>query len=97
MSQNMRPALSHYSYVQWVRIKQLMTISKMDCLPNKTCPLCGKPNECVVADLGTSDAECWCASVTFSEETLSKIPEGFRGKACLCRACATKHLRTAAE
>ncbi|WP_183167274.1 cysteine-rich CWC family protein [Azomonas macrocytogenes] len=51
------------------------------------CPVCGKPNDCAYQDAG-SNRMCWCFSVTIKAESLRKIPESVRGKACLCRCCA---------
>lgn len=58
-------------------------------LPNLACPLCGEPNQCAPAMRGSFGAECWCTSVTVSQRALARIPDQLRGKACLCRACAT--------
>jgi hypothetical protein len=38
---------------------------------------------------GKFGAECWCTSMTVSQETLARIPDELKGKACLCRACAS--------
>ena len=59
-------------------------------LPNLACPLCGEPNNCVPAMQGKFGAECWCTSVTVSQKALARIPDELKGKACLCRACATR-------
>jgi len=48
------------------------------------CPICGGRNDCGMA-AGKSD--CWCASVKISAEALEKLPEGARGKVCVCRSC----------
>ncbi|MBS0336791.1 MAG: cysteine-rich CWC family protein [Proteobacteria bacterium] len=52
------------------------------------CPLCGRPNECAASRCGSFSEPCWCESVRISRETLARIPEGLRGAACICRACA---------
>ena len=55
-----------------------------------TCPLCGRPNECVSARTGSFGERCWCESVTFSPGLLARVPEDKRNVACICRACATE-------
>ena len=56
--------------------------------PRIACPLCGGANVCGVAATGDPQAPCWCRDVTFTPETLARIPDALRGKACLCPACA---------
>lgn len=58
-------------------------------LPNTTCPLCGGPNGCAPAAGGSFDMPCWCVDVTIDPAALARVPEDKRGRACLCRACAT--------
>lgn len=53
------------------------------------CPLCGGPNGCAPAACGRFDVDCWCTGVRFAPAALARVPEAQRGKACLCRACAT--------
>ncbi len=60
----------------------------MTALPNHTCPLCGKPNECAAAKFGRHDVDCWCAHATFNPASLALIPEAQRNKACICQTCA---------
>lgn len=57
-------------------------------LPNDRCPLCGGPNRCAPAAAGDFAVECWCTRVAISQEALDRVPEQWRGKACLCPACA---------
>jgi hypothetical protein len=59
-------------------------------LPNRTCPLCGEPNECTPANVGTLDVECWCTNAKVSAASLARVPEPLRGKACLCASCASQ-------
>jgi uncharacterized cupin superfamily protein len=58
--------------------------------------LCGGPNGCVPAATGRFDVPCWCASATFSERLLARVPVGQRGLsgiASMARArCATWRL-----
>jgi hypothetical protein len=68
---------------------QRSSASSLRPLPNLACPLCGAPNGCAPAMQGTFGAECWCTSVTVSQKALARIPDELKGKACLCRACAT--------
>jgi hypothetical protein len=58
-------------------------------LPEHLCPLCGQPNGCAPAGTGRLDTPCWCASVTIAAGVLDRIPAAQRGRACLCRSCAT--------
>jgi hypothetical protein len=54
--------------------------------PERTCPLCGKDNNC------QHNAEsCWCATVTFPKHVLDMIPEEKKGKACICKECLEKY------
>ncbi len=48
-------------------------------------PLCGEPNECGMA---AGKSECWCANVTISRDALAAVPEGAKGKVCICVKCA---------
>lgn len=59
-----------------------MTLSEME----KTCPLCGKPNNCKSGNL-----DCWCNYVTFPKELIEQIPEENRGKACICKECVDNY------
>jgi hypothetical protein len=55
------------------------------------CPLCAKTNLCameVEKTTGTAQPDCWCKSVTFDAQLLSRIPAEARGFACVCQACA---------
>lgn len=61
----------------------------MEALPNHACPLCGRPNECAAARHGRLDVECWCTRTRVNPESLALVPPELRGKACLCRECAT--------
>lgn len=52
---------------------------------DRTCPLCGRPNECAMAQ-GRSVSVCWCTAVRVHREQLDPIPEEHRGVRCLCPA-----------
>ena len=57
------------------------------------CPLCGKPNQCAMAQAsltGEVAAPCWCVNVSFSPELLARVPAAAQRKACICLACATQ-------
>jgi hypothetical protein len=58
-------------------------------LPNRDCPLCGGPNGCAPAACGSFEVDCWCRRVRIDAAVLASVPEAARGRACLCRACAT--------
>lgn len=56
------------------------------------CPICGEPNQCameIAKATGKSVEVCWCASVAFTDDTLSKVPPPALNKACICKKCAT--------
>ncbi|WP_409420716.1 cysteine-rich CWC family protein [Pseudaeromonas sp. ZJS20] len=56
------------------------------------CPLCGQANGCV--NLGTADVSqsCWCndPAIRFPAALLARIPTAYRGKACVCKSCASQ-------
>ncbi|WCJ59095.1 cysteine-rich CWC family protein [Fontisphaera persica] len=54
------------------------------------CPLCGRPNHCVVAAGGMIGDPCWCWGVRAAPEALARIPAALRQKVCLCRECLTR-------
>ena len=57
-----------------------------------TCPMCGQPNGCAMAGGrgAAQDCEsCWCREVRIDEAVLAQLPDADRGRACLCRSCAT--------
>lgn len=58
-----------------------------------TCPLCGKPNHCILQKNGVQE-DCWCATETFSAKLLDLVPEEKKGKACICRDCLKKNRQT---
>jgi hypothetical protein len=39
---------------------------------------------------GKPQEACWCASLVFTVETLSKVPTQAQNKACICYKCAAK-------
>jgi len=53
-----------------------------------TCPVCGQPNGCAVAQTRRFDVACWCREVRIDPTVLARIPPEKRGQACVCRACA---------
>ncbi len=65
-----------------------MTEAPPSPLPHSTCPLCGAANHCAPASAGTFAVACWCTGASISAESLSRVPEAMRGKACLCPSCA---------
>ncbi|HSW17451.1 MAG TPA: cysteine-rich CWC family protein [Ramlibacter sp.] len=55
------------------------------------CPLCGSPNTCAMEqerESGQKQPPCWCTTVDFSVEVLSRVPPQAQLRACICRACA---------
>lgn len=59
-------------------------------LNTATCPLCGRPNQCVLA-ADPSATECWCDAVEFPKELLEKIPKNAERKTCVCQRCLEKY------
>ncbi len=58
--------------------------------PSK-CPICGEPNLCAmeIAKATANPQEpCWCVSVDFSVDVLSKVSAEAQNKACICAKCA---------
>ncbi len=53
----------------------------------KNCPLCGGANGCPLASGDVYRGRCWCESVDFPDPLLSRVPEGARRVACICRSC----------
>ena len=56
------------------------------------CPLCNQPNTCAMElqkATGQPQPPCWCTQVDFRREALAQLPEPARGRACICRNCAT--------
>ncbi|USD66995.1 cysteine-rich CWC family protein [Vibrio sp. SCSIO 43136] len=60
-------------------------------LDSKTCPICGKSNQC--GNKSSQAFACWCGdpSIRFTESLLAKVPQHLRGKACICKSCALKY------
>ncbi|WP_198150799.1 cysteine-rich CWC family protein [Caldimonas taiwanensis] len=52
------------------------------------CPLCGGPNGCAMAAPAQAPTPCWCTRVRFRAETLARVPQPLRRRACICRRCA---------
>lgn len=52
----------------------------------RTCPLCGKNNDC------RHSKECWCHSVTIPKSLTEMIPEDKKGKVCICKSCVDKFI-----
>ncbi len=51
------------------------------------CPLCGRPNRCVLA-AGGEIHDCWCLQTPIAPAALACLPEEERDRRCLCPACA---------
>jgi prepilin-type N-terminal cleavage/methylation domain-containing protein/prepilin-type processing-associated H-X9-DG protein len=54
------------------------------------CPLCGTANECQICSPAAHKGQCWCARVEIPGELLTRVPENFRNRACICRPCVEK-------
>ncbi len=59
-------------------------------LDTKTCPLCGGPNGCGMAE---GRDECWCFNATIAQGVLERLPDTVRGKVCVCARCASGDVR----
>ncbi|MDD2916144.1 MAG: cysteine-rich CWC family protein [Gallionella sp.] len=69
----------------------------MNTKPNCICPLCGKPNECALAQSGSAETPCWCHNVEIDPSAMARIPEAQRGESCICRKCASLRLNPNTE
>ncbi|MFN9333218.1 MAG: cysteine-rich CWC family protein [Planctomycetota bacterium] len=69
----------------------------MDRVDPSLCPLCGLANACAVAAGATRCEDCWCGGVTIAEANVAQTPNAARGRACLCRVCATMPAPAAAD
>lgn len=59
------------------------------------CPLCGKNNQCGQLCSGDNKDACWCASgeLEFPESLLNRVSNAAKNRACICKACALKHMQ----
>lgn len=55
------------------------------------CPICGKPNNCRLAQEVPSPEPCWCTRIRISQHVLNLVPEQARNRACVCRSCVKKY------
>lgn len=62
----------------------LLPLTEME----KTCPICGKPNNC---QHGTGS--CWCQEVKVPEYIIEMVPEDKKGKVCICKDCIEKYTK----
>jgi hypothetical protein len=51
------------------------------------CPLCGEPNHCGIKAVKEDQTNCWCFFEKFPQELLQQLPDGQRGKSCICKSC----------
>lgn len=51
------------------------------------CPLCGRANECAVANDRPPES-CWCMTAAMDPTALASIPPEAQGKVCICARCA---------
>ena len=65
---------------------------EMQCDPC-VCPLCGNPNNCQLCGMVAYKGPCWCATVSFPDPLLARIPLDLRSRACICRACVRAFCR----
>ncbi|HSW58989.1 MAG TPA: cysteine-rich CWC family protein [Dehalococcoidales bacterium] len=60
-------------------------------IDKKTCPICGRPNDCRHDLFQLSGEQCWCASLKISPAVFKRIPSESLGLACVCRSCIEKY------
>ncbi|HEC30120.1 MAG TPA: hypothetical protein ENI65_11100 [Gammaproteobacteria bacterium] len=69
-----------------------MVSSKATSADPKVCPLCGKANECAMAEnQGKKEVSCWCSTENIPENLLARVPESAIRRACICRNCIALH------
>lgn len=51
----------------------------------RTCPICGKDNDC------QHGKECWCHAVKIPSSILEMVPNDKKNKACICKSCIEKY------
>ncbi|WP_108650299.1 cysteine-rich CWC family protein [Dongshaea marina] len=56
-------------------------------IKEKLCPLCHKPNGCMV----NSEQPCWCTERKIPAALIKRVPEKLQGKACICQSCVTAY------
>lgn len=54
------------------------------------CPICGKNNGCAMV-AGTDPYACWCMTTSVPKGLLNQIPEEFKKKSCVCKACTINY------
>jgi len=54
------------------------------------CPLCGGANACQLCSPAAYKSQCWCVEAEIPAALLARVPENFRNRACICRACVEK-------
>ena len=52
-----------------------------------TCPLCGRANQCRMADHGLHKGPCWCDRAEFPAELLARAANSTKGPRCICQEC----------
>jgi hypothetical protein len=50
------------------------------------CPLCQQNNYCDVA----SSQGCWCTQEKVPNALIQQVPDGKKGKSCICQTCIKK-------
>lgn len=55
-------------------------------MKNNICPICGKDNECAIAN-GKNPNKCWCMNFNIKPEVLNIIKTKYKDKACICKNC----------
>ena len=83
-----------------------MTEPEAPTFPADRCPLCGQSNQCAMvtpredrstADASAACASCWCRDAQIPEAVVARIPEGARGRACICAQCCNAQSSKLAE
>lgn len=67
------------------------TVAPLRLPPSETdatsCPICGVPNGCPMAQGGGMSEPCWCEGVVTTPRLLAMVPPSLVGKACICEPC----------
>ncbi|MGY8892797.1 MAG: cysteine-rich CWC family protein [Burkholderiales bacterium] len=82
-----------------------MTHQTPPAIDPRVCPICGAPNQCVMAntskptgqttdrlnEINSPDLPCWCFSMVFSGDLLSRVPDEAKNLSCVCPSCVTAY------
>src|ERR1041385_3463984 len=55
--------------------------------PADQCPLCGRPNGCLLCGVASYKGPCWCAGIMIPDLLLARVSPEKRNAACICAEC----------